>query len=480
MMKKGFLGAFLAVLGTLMLVFFLQHDRYQDRIAHFAELEATLLKIRMSFMTEYMSTGRFPRNNQEADLPDPAQLKMGALDGLAVMEDQRVWLRLKVSDSATATVFLTPEVNSADQFLWHCRSPDLPTALRDDMFGGCKLTREHLSLERATALQWRPKPVASPPPKPAEARMASVAVPVATPDCTVDASSLQVLAHDTGLGVWDLSARPVRVQFIPYDVKRADAFFAQIGNTLFVSRDNAIAFADITAEQPVLENSTIWTKPGTRLYGIGKRLVWVTAEQNLFVGDVCQLPAIRIIHTMKLELGRRESIIRMEVVDDLVYLLSRHESDWGNSSELNIYRMKENGTLVHRFHFNFDGQAHSMQLAEPYLMVANGREGVTFYERTLDQRWMQAQKLVAVDFAMDVLLRDGVLWVADGGSGLLQFRRAGPSAPWQRAGQQMLPFPAFRLHQAGSGLLVSSATQHGWYDPARQTVQLLEPPSGSP
>src|SRR5690606_34974226 len=213
------------------------------------------------------------------------------------------------------------------------------------------------------------------------------------------------------------------------------------------------------------QKSAVWVKPGTRLYGVGNRLVWITAEQNLFIGDVCQLPAIRIIHTMKLELGRQEKILRMETVGDLVYMLSRRESDWGNSSELSIYRMKDNGTLLQRFHFQLNGLANGMHLAEPHLLVANGSEGVRIYERTLDQRWMLAQKLSAMDFAMDVLLLNDDLWVADGAAGVLQFQRDKVSGQWQRVAQQVFPFPAFRLQALPEGLLVSSATRHAWYDP---------------
>ncbi|MEZ5511564.1 MAG: hypothetical protein R3F47_17000 [Gammaproteobacteria bacterium] len=478
-MRKGAVGIFLALMFVLLLTFFLKQEDYRDRIEHFAELEITLAKIRQQFQLHHLSYGRFPRSNQEAELPAPEQLVAGSLDGLVVMEDQRLMLQLKLVDAEPATIFLTPEMNSADQFLWHCRSPDLPKELRDNLFGGCKLTREYLSLASASALQWKPKAVAKPVAVKTVERAADPP-PQPAPDCTVAASSRQVLLHDNGLGIWDLSGQPRRSGFLPYDVKRADAFYTQIGDTLFVARDNTIAYADLRSATPQLQNTALWTKAGTRLYGIGKRLVWITDDQNLFVGDICQLPALRIIHTMTLDLGRREKIVRMDVVDDLVYMLSRHESDWGNSSELNIYRMKDNGTLLHRFHFRFDGLANSMQLAEPWLLVANGREGVTFYERTLDQRWMQAQKLTAVDFAMDVLLQDAVLWVADGQSGLLRFERKQPTDPWQRSAQQLLPFPAFHLRPVAGGLLVSSATQHAWFDPVSGQLQLLEPPAAGP
>lgn len=460
---------------ALLALFIGRHDAFENQRARYVELNSLLAKIRQNFTVFYLGRGRFPRSNAEADLPPADTLTLGPVEGVVVMGDERLMLRLRVAADQVATVFLTPEMNTADQFLWHCRSPDLPERLREALFGGCRPSAEYLTLEKAMALQARPAPKPAPAqaPPPAPSRSAEPRAEL-TRTCELPAAAHSVLLHETGLGLWDLADEPRLLGFLAHDVQRADGFHAQVGDTLFAVVGNAIVFADTRTTPLAWQSAGVWVKPGTRVYGVGNRLAWVTPEYQLFVGDICQLPAIRIIHTMKLDLGRREQIVRLYAVDDLVYLLSRYEGDWGNRSELNIYRMKDNGTLLHRFHFRLDGLANGMHLSEPHLVVANGRQGVFFYARTLDQRWQLAQKLSAVDYAMDVLLQGDTLWVADGAAGVLHFARDG-AGQWQRVGQQLFDFPAFHLRPLARGLLVSSATRHAWYDPVSGRIKALEP-----
>lgn len=477
-MQKGIFIVVAVVLLALLVLFVGRHDQFESRRAQYAEMESLLAKIRHNFIVFHLGKGRFPRSNLEADLPPADSLTMGRVEGAVVMADERLLLRLRVAEDHVATVLLTPERNTADQFLWHCRSPDLPEKLRQTLFDGCRPSREHLSLERAMALQAKPAPAPAQTPAPTPTPAATpVTQAEASRTCELASPPHPVLLHDTGLGLWDLADEPRLLGFLPHDIQRSDGFHAQVGNTLFAAVGNAIVFADTTVTPLAWQTSALWIKPGTRLYGVGNRLAWVTPERNLFVGDVCQLPAIRIIHTMKLALTQQEQIVRLDTVDDLVYLLSRYEGNWGNSSELNIYRMKDNGTLLHRFNFRLQGLANGMHRAEPHLLVANGREGVFFYQRTLDQRWQLTQKLSAVDFAMDVLLQGDTLWVADGAAGVLRFQRDG-NGQWQRIGQQVFAFPAFHLRALKRGLLVSSATRHAWYDTASGQVRVLEPPAG--
>lgn len=466
-----------------------QQGGYDQLRPQLTDLAGVLMRLRNDYAQYYASYGRFPVRNQDLDYPAADKMQAGMLQMLAVLPDHRVYLHLQLAATETATVFLTPEVNSADQFLWHCRTPDLPKALRSGLFSTCNLTREQMSPQQAlvaargkgeasaTARTSAHPPAVSTAPNASSntsSNTASTPAPAPTP-CNSFASPNRLLVHDKGVGVWDFSATPRLIHFIPLDITRAEGFLAQIGNTLYVARDNAIQSADLTAAAPQLEPTPIWIKPGTRLYSAGTQLIWITQERNLFVGDVCQPPQIRIVHTLNLDDYTSGNIVRMDVHGDQLYMLSSSDPDYQyQSSALDIYRIKPGGSLLHGFHFDIEGSATGMYLAEPLLLVAKGREGLDIYERTLDQRWLKAQTVSTLDFAMDALLLGDQLWVADRSSGLVRFRRDAAGAPWQRLGQQVFDFPLFRLQGLRDGVLVSSATRHAWVPFASATPVPLE------
>ncbi|MCG8534481.1 MAG: hypothetical protein MI808_05240, partial [Pseudomonadales bacterium] len=135
---------------------------------------------------------------------------------------------------------------------------------------------------------------------------------------------------------------------------------------------------------------------------------------------------------------------------------------WSRSSELNQFRIKENGSLVHLFQHRFRGQANGMHWNEPNLLIANGREGLAIYTRTSDHRWMLSQTLSAFDFAMDGLIQENTLWLADRSAGVTTFIRQSPSLAWEQLDQKQFAFPVFKLTMHEHGILASSATQHAW------------------
>lgn len=477
-----------AVIVLLLAGILIAEYNYQAKKDQYIELLTTLGKIQQEFQLAYLQRGRFPRSNQEAHLPNPAQFQSGSIKGLVVMGDERLFLNIATEGDEDSLVYLTPEMNSNEQFSWFCRSPKLADDLRELMFENCQPTEETLTLERAIKLQHIPKPK----PVQAEPEKLDIKLPPPPPkqepqvQPCVATEPRQLLIHDNGIGIWDFSAErgqePPRLEtFVPMTINRPEGFAARIGSTLFVLKEGYIWYAD-TDKQPItLQKSSVWIKPGTQLYSIGQQLLWITPEHQMFVGDVCYPPNIRIIHNTKLRGYRSKKIINLTVAEGQLHLLSRYDSDYTDRSNLDIYRIKSNGTLVHNFNFSFKGSANSIYRAEPYLLIANGRDGLSIKQRTSDQRWMETESISAADFIMDAVIRDNTLWVADRSAGLIVFKRRSAKSPWEQVDQQVFEFPAFHLRRFEHGILVSSATKHAWVPAdSKQGSRILAPEHVTP
>ncbi|RLU00681.1 hypothetical protein [Ketobacter sp.] len=469
-----------AVILILLLVWFVMaYSRYQEGLEQAADILGGLNKMRQEYIIAFQSQGHFPRSNTEARLPAPEAARFGAIEAAVVMKDERLYLRILDHTGARSQLFLTPEMNSNNQFSWFCRSPDLSEFLQENLFQGCQRTTETLTLEQAAALQGKPRPkrgqpqpakldIKLPPPPPAPE-------PEPIKPCEVSAPR-ELLIHDHGIGIWDFSATPVLEDYIPIELANPTAIAARIGSVLFIAKGNYIHYAD-TRKQPVaLQKSSVWIKPGTRIYSVGQQLLWITPENQLFVGDVCYPPNIRIIHNTKLRMSGRD-LASLKVAEGKLHLLSRYPSDWSNRSKLDIYGIKNNGTLVHAFSFSFTGFASSMYREEPYLLIANGRDGLSIKQRTSDFRWMETEAISAMDFVMDAVIKDNTLWVADRSAGLIIYRRRSGKEPWEQVDQREFEFPAFELRWFEHGILVSSATRHAWVAHDGSKALPLQPPS---
>ena len=470
--------AIVLIVGWLLL---LNHQHEVQKKQH-AEVVTALARLKQEFIVGYLAQGEFPRNNKEANLPPPEQLTIGPIKELVVMRDSRVFMTLQFEDGPQSTLFLTPEMNSNDQFSWFCRSPKLSEELKSTLFKGCHVSTENLSLAQASALQYVPRrksrtpepeklDIKLPPAPPKQEPTAELAVK----PCE-DTDSKQLLVHDDGIGIWDFTGEPTLSEFIPLNINRPQGIAARIGSTLFVAQNSYIWYADTKQKPITLQKSSVWIKPGTQLFSTGRQLIWITPDNLMFVGDVCYPPNIRIIHDTNLRLSGNRKVVNLTIAEGQLHVLSRYESDWSDSSTLNIYRLKENGALVHQFNFNFRGNANSMYRSEPYLLIANGRDGLSIKQRTSDHRWMETESISASDFIMDAVLKKNSLWVADRSAGLIVYRRRSEKAPWEQVDQKEFDFPAFHLQWFEHGIRVSSATRHAWVPhQAPQTPRILQP-----
>tara|TARA_Y100000588_G_scaffold329232_1_gene365260 strand:- start:178 stop:1647 length:1470 start_codon:yes stop_codon:yes gene_type:complete len=469
------------VLVLLLAGFLFFYSDYQATREQAADITGTLAKIQQEYIRTFVAQGRFPRFNQEANLPKAADARFGAIQSAIVMKDQRLFLVIKDRSGATSTLYLTPEMNSEHRFSWFCRSPDLSDLLRDHLFPSCQASTETLSVAQATALQGKPRKRK---PQPAESAALDFTLPPAPPQTAppptqpCEASPpRELLIYDNGIGIWDFSQDPVLDAFVPMNIQRPNGMAARIGKVLFVLKEGYIWYAD-TGKQPItLEKSSVWIKAGTHLYSTGQQLIWITPDHQLFVGDVCYPPNIRIIHNTKLRYSSRNNLVSVTLAEGDLHLLSRYGSDWSNRSNLDVYRIKKNGTLVHAFNFRFDGMANNMYRAEPFLLIANGRDGLSIKERTSDLRWMETDAVSALDFVMDAVIKDNTLWVADRSAGLLVYRRRSQQDPWEQIDQREFDFPAFKLRWFEHGVLVSSATNHAWVPHGKQGQRILQPAS---
>lgn len=468
------------VLLAVVTLLVMAYRNYQQAREQAAEIQATLSKINQEYIIAYQGYGRFPRNNQEARLPKAEESQFGSIQSVVVMKDNRLFLSITDHTGATSQLFLTPEMNSNQQFSWFCRSPDLSEFLQEKLFPSCQPSAESLSLEQAIALQGKPKPkrkqpveepkldIKLPPPPPAP-------TPEPIQPCAASAPR-ELLVHDDGIGIWDFSGKPALDDFIALDIPHPEGLAARIGHVLFIAKGNYIWYAD-TGKTPVeLQKTSVWIKPDTRLYSIGQQLLWITPEKQLFVGDVCYPPNIRIIHNTKLRMSGR-NLASLKVAEGYLHLLSRHESDWSNRSNLDVFSIKNNGTLVHAFNFSFKGFANSMYREEPYLLIANGRDGLSIKQRTSDYRWMETESISAMDFIMDAVIKGNTLWVADRSAGLIVYQRRSQQEPWEQVDQWEFDFPAFNLRWFEHGVLVSSATRHAWIANGAKAATLLLPPT---
>lgn len=458
-MKKHIQLGSIAIMLILLGGFLWKNHTHQQQIEQFSSLYSLLDKVKQHYHVYYLKHGRFPRSNEQANLPEPRQSASGIIKSIVALSDQRVFIELNLEQPVT--LFLTPEINSTNQFLWHCRSPNLPENLMESLFDGCRSTRERVSLEKAIALQYTPRK------KPKN--KLDITLPPRQPEkktppkpCEDSDSSLQLLVHENGLGLWSLESKPTLAKFIPFTINRPNGIATLIGETVFAIKDGYIWYQNATSNDATFEKSSVWVKPGTQLHSAGRHLIWITEERNMFIGDVCHPPNVRIIHSGKLDLSRSEKIKRLEFEDNILKILSGYDSDWSRSSELNQFRIKENGSLVHLFQHRFRGQANGMHWNEPNLLIANGREGLAIYTRTSDHRWMLSQTLSAFDFAMDGLIQENTLWLADRSAGVTTFIRQSPSLAWEQLDQKQFAFPIFKLAMHEKGILASSATQHAW------------------
>lgn len=458
-MKTAIQRISISIMLILLGVFLWQNHSNQKQIDQFSSLYSLLNKVQQHYHIYYQQYGKFPRNNKQAKLPAPEDFNNDIVSAMVVLSDQRVFITLALDQPAT--IYLTPEVNSDNRFLWHCRTPNLPENLKETLFDGCRSTTENLTKKRAVALQYKPRPK--------KQETLDITLPPRTPiakeapkPCEEYDQHAQLLLHDNGIGLWELDNHPRLKRFIPFEINRPNGIAALIGNTVFAVKNGYIWFLDASKADSEFEKSSVWVKPGTELYSAGRRLIWITKERNMLIGDICHPPNIRIIHTSKLDISSNEKIKTLEFKDNILRMLSRYESDWSNSSELNQFRIKENGTLVHLFRHRFRGNANSMYLHEPYLLIANGREGLAIHSRTSDHRWMESQTVSALDYAMDGIIQNNTLWLADRSAGVLTFIRTNETSPWEQLDQQQFDFPIFKLLLFPNGLLASSATQHAW------------------
>lgn len=465
---------------ALMLVGFVYlYSDYQATRKQAADIAGTLLKIRQEYIRTYVEQGHFPRYNKQANLPDATQAGFGAIQSAIVMKDERLFLLIKDRAGDTSTLYLTPEMNSQNRFSWFCRSPDLSDILQEHLFQTCQKSTETLTVEQAIALQGKPrkKKRSQPEPTPLDFKLPPAPAKKAPPPTQpcVESEPRELLIYDNGVGIWDFTSDPALEEFVAMDISRPDGIAARIGPVLFVIKGGYIWYADTTKKPITLEKSGTWVKAGTRLYSTGQQLVWITPDHQLFVGDVCYPPNIRIIHNTKLRYSSRKNLVSVTVAEGDLHLLSRYGSDWSNRSNLDVYRIRKNGTLVHAFNFRFDGMANNMYRAEPFLLIANGRDGLSIKERTSDMRWMETDAISALDFIMDAVIKDNTLWVADRSAGLLVYRRRSPQEPWEQIDQREFDFPAFKLRWFEHGILVSSATNHAWVPHDNQAQRILEP-----
>ncbi|RLU03035.1 MAG: hypothetical protein D9N11_06165 [Ketobacter sp.] len=468
------------VLVALLVLFVMAYSRYQQAREQTAELRTTLDKIRQEYIIAYQMNGHFPRNNQEARLPKPETSQFGAVKAVVIMKDHRLFLSITDHTGASSQVFLTPEMNSNQQFSWFCRSPNLSEFLGDTLFQGCQPSAEFLSIEQASALQGKVKPRGKPPqeqPKLEIKLPPPPPKPEPEPIQPCEASPpRELLIHDDGIGIWSFTGTPVLEHFVPLEISYPEGLAARIGRVLFITKGNYIWYTDTDQEPIELKKTSVWIKPGTRIYSIGQQLLWITPEHQLFVGDVCYPPNIRIIHNTKLRLSGR-ILANVKVAEGFLHLLSRYDSDRSNRSNLDIYNIKSNGTLVHAFNFRFSGFANNMYREEPYLLIANGREGLSIKQRTSDFRWMETESISAMDFIMDAVIKGNTLWVADRSAGLIVYKRRSPQEPWEQVDQREFEFPAFHLRWFEHGVLVSSATRHAWVAGDTKGAITLMPPT---
>ncbi|MGB1061903.1 MAG: hypothetical protein ACPGZU_17310, partial [Ketobacter sp.] len=83
------------VLVLLLAGFLFFYSDYQATREQAADITGTLAKIQQEYIRTFVAQGRFPRFNQEANLPKSADARFGAIQSAIVMKDQRLFLVIK-------------------------------------------------------------------------------------------------------------------------------------------------------------------------------------------------------------------------------------------------------------------------------------------------------------------------------------------------------------------------------------------------
>lgn len=422
---------------------------------------AVILSTKSQIERYHYDRQKLPEENRDLNLPPPHLFggKSPLIRHFEVLKGGVIYIQLTAEHRGhPVELVYRPTVESRYRLNWTCESYNLTKEWRatlPDVCGEAPALFDRSQIEQAAATEDYLARVT----REQRAALAQASETPAAPACVADALApgfAQV--DDSQITVWRLGVVPGR-QFAlarPQDMART-GFLALEDQLYFYAGDRVRRVLQGQVSQPPqvsavhLFDTRRWRWSDGRLWmNSGPGLVTLNPCANGFHMDTQYL----------LDLGAFNRIVDFALQDGLA-LLSTEESTPGSQySAIQIVRLPANRALGF---LRLEGRAHGLARGGRYLYVANGAHGISLVDLLDLNAPRLVRRISTRDAAMDVLVRDKQLLVADRLGGLALYQRQDDNLTLvQRSGSHIT---AEQLHDLGDdyiGVTAKDGTTSLW------------------
>lgn len=361
---------------------------------------------------------KLPGENRDLGLPPPQQFNRRSplIRHFEVLKGGVVFIQLTAENKGKPVeVIYRPAVESKYRLRWTCESFNLTKEWRGVLPDVCadattpfdrSLLADDTNTEDYLARVTR------------EQRAATERPEESAPEPACAAASLQpgfVQVSENEVALWKLGDRPSRwfAQQRPEDMGRT-AFFALEDRLYFYAGDRI----QLARPQQFPRASDIHLFNTSRWRWLGDRL-WVNSGPALITIDPCA-NGFGIDTQYLMDLGAFNRITDFIIQDGLVFMSTEESVPGSQGTAIQIVQLPSNRALGF---FKLEGKAYGLARDGRYLYVANGSYGITVLDIFDVISPRQVRRVSTRDAAMDVLVQDKQLLLADRLGGLALYQR---------------------------------------------------------
>ena len=419
-----------------------------------AEVGSLLANVKASQVEYYMMRGKFPRSNKDVGLNPGNELQNSILRRADILPDTRLLLTLhEVVDERRVIIILTPEMNTQSRLIWHCRSPNIPSNLKEMLFQYCIYTSEYVSGEDVVRRYQEKQKIIAESKKKRKLHMTKrrmqqnaktkfgVKFPIQKNPFEKNITNKKVCHNfDNALGktlvlqvgrrntkVWRVSKdKPHFKGVIDIVLKKSIAQAVIKGGYIYFEKDLTLHIAGAHGDKIELTKTAIPIMKGSKLFTSSSHLVVAQPTGRLLFADLC-LPQKPIFSSSAiLPFHNSFKLQDFYLMRGVAYALASDEHEYAPRSLLASLKVSSDFYLKEVATHHFPGDAQNFSINGDRVYVANGSDGVIVFQiNGFNVEPFRSMK--TLDFAREIAVVNDIIVVADRLAGIALFSTNGES-----------------------------------------------------